>query len=83
MQVWGILLGHGCWYQNAENPKTSKPERKIKGKTTIKGAIFEVNITQRVWKLRLFKENEYLVGLKGYLWRFLWIYANFDPSFMI
>ena len=34
-----------------------QPERKEKGKSTIKGAIFEVNITHRVWKLRLSEEN--------------------------
>ena len=31
------------------------------------GASFEVNITQRVQKLRIFWENGYLEGLKGFL----------------
>ena len=47
------------------------------------GENFEANVTQRVYKLRLIEENGYFVYLKGYLWRFMWKYGNFNPSFMI
>ena len=79
MQVFDFSQGQDYWYQEVVNPS----EWKVKGKTSIKGAIFEADITQRVEKLRVIEENGYFVYLKGYLLRFMWKYGNFNLAFMI
>ena len=53
MQVFDFSQGQDYWYQEVVNTS----EWKVKGKTSIKGAIFEANITQRVEKLRVIEEN--------------------------
>ena len=53
MQVFDFSQGQDYWYQEVVNPS----EWKVKGKTSIKGAIFEADITQRVEKLRVSEEN--------------------------
>ena len=53
-------------YKNEFYDRNNPESFKIMKSLDNLGASFEVNITQRVQKLRLFWENGYLEGLKGF-----------------
>ena len=55
----------------------------MKGKASIKGAIFEVNYKQWVPKLRLIEKNLCVLGFKWFFWLIIVEICNFNPSFII